>query len=92
VRGVSSKILNLLADPHETLNLSYIFISHDLSVVKFFADRALVMQRGEVVEQDDTKTLFRDPRHDYSRSLLQAVPRVDLDAIRRRVAARRAAG
>lgn len=88
--SVQAQILNLLADLRETLRLSYVFISHDLSVVKFFADRALVMQKGVVVEENSCDALFRAPQHDYTRTLLKAVPRVDVEAIRRRVAARRA--
>jgi peptide/nickel transport system ATP-binding protein len=56
--------------------MSYIFISHDLSVVKYISDQVMVMQAGRVVELADSDQLYRDPRHPYTRSLLAAIPKV----------------
>src|SRR5690606_2480683 len=64
--------LELLADLREKLGLTYVFISHDLSVVERIADRVLVVHRGEVVEAGATGAVFGDPRHDYTRTLLDA--------------------
>ncbi|MHA6692486.1 ABC transporter ATP-binding protein [Devosia sp. A449] len=72
--SIQSQILNLLTDLKAELGLSYIFISHDLSVVRFFADRVFVMYLGRIVESADYKTLWREPRHPYTRALLAAVP------------------
>lgn len=73
--SVQMQVVALLADLRERLGLSYIFITHDLPIVRQFADRLLVMQRGRVVEENDTEILFSDPKHDYTKSLLNAVPR-----------------
>lgn len=73
--SIQMQVVALLADLRERLGLSYIFITHDLPIVRQFADRLLVMQRGRVVEESDTEILFNDPKHDYTKSLLHAVPR-----------------
>ncbi|RWX74785.1 ATP-binding cassette domain-containing protein [Neorhizobium lilium] len=72
--SIQSQILNLLTDLKAEFSLSYLFISHDLSVVRYFADRVIVMYLGRVVETADHETLWRDPRHPYTRALLAAVP------------------
>ena len=73
--SVQAQVLNLLKDLQDEFGLSYIFISHDLAVVKFISDEVLVMQNGDVVEQAPTAELIRAPREDYTRRLLGAVPR-----------------
>src|SRR5947207_11504948 len=72
--SIRSQILNLLRDLQERLGLSYIFVSHDLAVVKHIADRVAVMNLGGIVETADTRSLFAAPRHPYSRALLSAIP------------------
>jgi oligopeptide/dipeptide ABC transporter ATP-binding protein len=72
--SIRSQILNLLHDLQDRLGLAYIFVSHDLAVVKHIADRVAVMNLGEIVETADTGTLFASPRHPYSRALLSAIP------------------
>ena len=72
--SVQSQILNLLTDLKRDLKLSYIFISHDLSVVRYFADRVLVMYLGAIVESADYNSLWKEPRHPYTRALFSAVP------------------
>jgi peptide/nickel transport system ATP-binding protein len=73
--SVQAQVLNLLKDLQDEFGLSYIFISHDLAVVKFISDEVLVMQNGDVVEQAPTPVLIASPREDYTRRLLGAVPR-----------------
>jgi len=72
--SIRSQILNLLRDLQERLGLAYIFVSHDLAVVKHIADRVAVMNLGGIVEAADTPSLFASPRHPYSRALLSAIP------------------
>jgi peptide/nickel transport system ATP-binding protein len=73
--SVQAQVLNLLQDLQDEYKLSYIFISHDLSVVKYIADRVMVMHHGSVVEMADSDVLYRDPQHPYTQSLLAAIPR-----------------
>jgi peptide/nickel transport system ATP-binding protein/oligopeptide transport system ATP-binding protein len=72
--SIRSQILNLLRDLQQRLGLAYIFVSHDLAVVKHIADRVAVMNLGTIVETADTEALFAAPRHPYSRALLSAIP------------------
>ncbi|MER8506816.1 ATP-binding cassette domain-containing protein [Mesorhizobium sp. M0751] len=81
--SIQAQILNLLVDMKRQLGLSYLFISHDLSVVRYFADRVLVMYLGRIVESADNATLWTSPKHPYTRALMDAVP----DPARRRQAA-----
>jgi peptide/nickel transport system ATP-binding protein len=73
--SVQAQVLNLLQDLQDEYGMSYIFISHDLSVVKYMADQVMVMQQGSVVELADSDQLYRDPQHAYTRALLSAIPR-----------------
>jgi peptide/nickel transport system ATP-binding protein/oligopeptide transport system ATP-binding protein len=72
--SIRSQILNLLRDLQDRLGLAYIFVSHDLAVVKHIADRVAVMNLGSIVETAKTDALFASPRHPYSRALLSAIP------------------
>lgn len=72
--SVQAQVLNLLKDLQEKYNLSLIFVSHDLSVVRFIANRVAVLQFGNVVELEQKETLFARPQHAYTKKLLQAAP------------------
>ncbi len=72
--SVQAQILNLLVDLKSEFRLSYLFISHDLSVVHYLADRVMVMNAGRIVEEGPNSTLWRHPRHPYTRSLIDALP------------------
>ena len=89
--SVQAQVLNLLADLQEEFELTYVFVSHDLSVVRYIADDVLVISKGEAVEQGTREELFADPKHPYTRQLFAATPITDVDAIRARVERRKAA-
>jgi peptide/nickel transport system ATP-binding protein len=72
--SVQAQMLNLLQDLQDDFGLSYIFISHDLSVVRYMADQVMVMHNGEVVEMADSDELYNNPQHAYTKSLLGAIP------------------
>jgi peptide/nickel transport system ATP-binding protein len=73
--SVQAQVLNLLQDLQDEFRMSYIFISHDLSVVKYMADQIMVMHQGRVVETANSDELYRNPVHPYTRTLLSAIPR-----------------
>lgn len=89
--SVQAQVLNLLRDLQEEFELTYVFVSHDLSVVRYIADDVLVISKGEAVEQGSREELFADPKHPYTRQLFAATPITDVDAIRARVERRKAA-
>lgn len=72
--SIQAQILNLLMDLQDSMNLTYLFITHDLSVVKHISDEIMVMYRGKCVEQASSAELFRKPFHPYTRALLAAIP------------------
>jgi oligopeptide/dipeptide ABC transporter ATP-binding protein len=78
--SVRAQVLNLLADLQANLNVTYLYISHDLSAVRFISSRVAVMYLGKIVEIADVDELFEHPRHHYSYALLKAVPVPDPDA------------
>ena len=72
--SIRAQVLNLLADLQQRRGLTYLFISHDLSVMRFICDRIAVIHKGQLMELADTETLFRHPLHAYTKALLSAVP------------------
>ncbi len=78
-KSVEAQVLNLLLDLKETFGLTYVFISHDLHVVRYISDRVMVMYLGQVAELGPTDDLFREPRHPYTQALLASMPAMDPD-------------
>ncbi len=74
--SIQSQILNLLLDLRKTLKLTMIFISHDLSVVRYLADNIAVMHHGKIVEYGEAEKVFNHPQHPYTQKLLDAIPRI----------------
>ena len=75
--SLRSQMLDLMMSLQDQLGLSYVFISHDMSVIRYMCDRVAVMYRGKIVEMGDTDQVVNDPQHDYTRSLLSAIPHPD---------------
>ena len=75
--SIQAQVLNLLVDLQEEFNLTYLFISHDLSVVRHFADEVMVMYLGRAVEQGTREAIFSSPKHPYTRALLSSTPIAD---------------
>ena len=78
-KSVEAQVLNLLADLKQSLNLTYVFISHDLNVVEYMSDRVMVMYLGRVVEAGPVEEIYRHPRHPYTRALFASKPTLDPD-------------
>lgn len=89
--SVQAQVLNLLADLQDEFKLTYVFISHDLSVVRYIADDVMVMYYGEAVEYGSRDAVFSDPQHDYTKTLFAATPRADVASIKARLARKNAA-
>lgn len=81
--SVQAQVLNLLNELKREFGFTYIFISHDLSVVKFMSDRMIVMNRGKVEEMDSADRIYANPQTDYTRKLINAIPKGELDDIKR---------
>jgi len=81
--SIQSQIINLLEELKEKEKLTYLFISHDLSVVRYISDRIGVMYLGNIVEFGDSKTIFEDPRHPYTIALLSSIPTTDVEALKK---------
>jgi peptide/nickel transport system ATP-binding protein len=80
--SVQAQVLNLLNDLKQEFKFTYIFISHDLSVVKFMSDRMVVMQKGKIEEIGDPDDVYLNPKSDYTRRLIDSIPKGNLDDIR----------
>jgi ABC-type oligopeptide transport system ATPase subunit len=81
--SIQAQVVNLMQDLQEEFGLSYIFIAHDLSVVRHISDRIAVMYKGKIVEIGEAEAIYQQPQHSYSRTLLAAVPRPDPSRARR---------
>ena len=83
--SIQAQILNLLQELQRNMNLTYLFISHDLSVVRHISDRIIVMYLGEIVESCNANELFKNPLHPYTKALLSAVPIAKYNQQRQRI-------
>ncbi|HMT13401.1 MAG TPA: ATP-binding cassette domain-containing protein, partial [Aestuariivirga sp.] len=83
--SIQAQVLNLIADLQQQHNLAYLFISHDLSVVRHIADEVMVMYLGRAVEKAPRDVLFGNPQHPYTQALLSATPRPDPEKKRQRI-------
>ncbi len=77
--SIQAQIINLLKQLKEDANLTFLFISHDLSVIKYLSDRIAIMYLGEIIETGKTEEIFNNPKHPYTKALLSSVPQLDSD-------------
>jgi peptide/nickel transport system ATP-binding protein len=84
--SVQAQVLNLLIQLREEFKFTYIFISHDLSVVKFMSDRMVVMNKGKVEEMGPSDEIYNNPQREYTQKLINAIPKGEIEDIRRRMA------
>lgn len=82
--SVQAQVLNLLKELQDEFQLTYIFISHDLSVVKFMSDRILVMNRGQIVEQGIAENIYREPKEEYTQKLIASIPTGSAERVQKR--------
>jgi ABC-type oligopeptide transport system ATPase subunit len=82
--SIQAQVVNLMQDLQQEFRLSYIFIAHDLSVVRHISDRIAVMHKGQIVEMGSAESIYQSPQHSYTKTLLAAVPRPDPELGRRR--------
>ncbi|MEH2070260.1 MAG: ABC transporter ATP-binding protein [Nostoc sp.] len=82
--SVQAQVLNLLKELQQDFQLTYIFISHDLSVVKFMSDRILVMNRGQIVEEGTAESIYQEPKEEYTQKLIAAIPTGSPERVRNR--------
>ena len=87
--SVQAQVLNLLKQLQRRRGLTYIFISHDLSVVKFMADSMAVMEGGKIVEQGDSEEIYSHPQEDYTCRLIDAIPSDSVEFIQERISGNR---
>jgi oligopeptide transport system ATP-binding protein len=87
--SIQAQILNLLKDLQRDFGLTYLFIAHDLAVVRSMSDRIAVMNKGQLVEIGPAEQVYKNPQHDYTKALLSAVPIPDPRAMKERKAVRR---
>lgn len=83
--SIQAQILNLLKELKQELSLSFIFISHDLSVIRYFADEVAVMYLGNIVESASTEELFQSPKHPYTQALISAIPKIEMSDLTERI-------
>jgi len=88
--SVQAQVLNLLIQLREEFKFTYIFISHDLSVVKFMSDRMVVMNKGKIEEMGISDDIYNNPQREYTQKLIAAIPKGELTDIRKRVEAEKA--
>ncbi len=83
--SVQAQVLNLLSELQEEMNLTYLFIAHDLSVVEYISDRVMVMYLGRIVEVAVSDRIYQHPRHPYTEGLLSAIPKIEAGTARKRI-------
>ena len=76
--SIQAQIINLLSELKSKLNLTYLFISHDLNVVRYLCDRIAIIYKGEIVELNETEEIFNNPQHDYTKTLLGSIPQIKI--------------